>query len=46
LYSSGRTVRSSGNLRRSSQIITPSIYSTMPPSYAEIFLSPHTLPNG
>jgi hypothetical protein len=46
LFSSVRTVPSSTNIRRSSPIITPSIYSSMPPSYAEIFLSPHTLPNG
>ncbi len=45
LYSPIRTTPST-HILRPSAIITPSIYSAMPPSYAEIFLTPHTLPNG
>lgn len=46
LYSSVRTIPSSStNVRQSSSIITPSIYSAMPPSYADIFLVSHALPN-
>ncbi|CAF3103620.1 unnamed protein product [Rotaria sp. Silwood2] len=46
LFSPIRTTPSIITIHRSSPIITPSIYSAMPPSYAEIFLKPHTLPNG
>ncbi|CAF0942106.1 unnamed protein product [Rotaria sp. Silwood1] len=46
LFSPIRTTPSTTTIHRSSPIITPSIYSAMPPSYAEIFLKRHTLPNG
>ena len=46
LYSSVRTTPSSNQIRRSSPVITPSVYSAMPPSYAEIFLTSSPLPNG
>ena len=45
-FSSVRTIPSSNQVRRSSPVISPSIYSTMPPSYAEIFLTTHTSANG
>lgn len=45
-FSSVRTIPSSNQVRRSSPVISPSIYSTMPPSYAEIFLTAHTSANG
>ncbi|CAF3740886.1 unnamed protein product [Rotaria sordida] len=46
LFSPIRTIPSRTIVHRSSPVITPSIYSAMPPSYAEIFLKPHTLLNG
>ncbi|CAF4333816.1 unnamed protein product, partial [Rotaria magnacalcarata] len=44
-FSSIRTIPTSTYANRSSPMIAPSIHSIMPPSYAEIFLRPHTLPN-
>ncbi|CAF3371661.1 unnamed protein product [Rotaria socialis] len=44
-FSSIRTIPTSTYTNRSSPTIAPSIHSIMPPSYADIFLRPHTLPN-
>lgn len=46
LFSPIRTIPSSADIHRSSPIVTPSAYTSMPPSYAEIFLRPNTLPYG
>lgn len=46
LFSPIRTIPLSRNNPETSLVISPSIYSAMPPSYAEIFLKPQTLPNG
>jgi hypothetical protein len=45
LFSTIRTTPSIACVQQASPVITPSIYSAMPPSYAEIFLTPHTLTN-
>ena len=48
LYSSVRTTPASNQIHRSSPspVISSTMYSAMPPSYAEIFLTPNPLPNG
>lgn len=46
LYSSVRTTPASNQIRRSSPVISPTIYSAMPPSYAEIFLTSNPSSNG
>ncbi|CAF1323410.1 unnamed protein product [Adineta steineri] len=38
-------VRTTTNTHQPLSTITPSVYSAMPPSYAEIFLKPQTTPN-
>jgi hypothetical protein len=45
LFSTVRTTPSTTYVHQTSHGITPSIYAAMPPSYAEIFLTPHTLTN-
>jgi hypothetical protein len=38
-------IRTTPYVLQTSTGITPSIYSSMPPSYDEIFLTPHTVTN-
>ena len=45
LFSTIRSTPITPNVHHSSPDITPSIYAAMPPSYAELFLTPHTLTN-
>ncbi|CAF1082571.1 unnamed protein product [Rotaria sordida] len=45
IFSSIRTTPLTTNIRQSSPTITSPKHSTMPPSYAEIFLTPYTLTN-
>ncbi|CAF3222558.1 unnamed protein product, partial [Rotaria sp. Silwood2] len=45
IFTSIRTTPITTNVQQSSPTMTSSIHSTMPPSYAEIFLTPYTLTN-